>query len=95
MYQVLPECCQSAMNSYCLTVTNTDGNEVTVTSPCVKCDDNSANLSVKTLNLNFFFNFIIKSSNSIGVQTTALVSFCKQYLSNVYFLVIDFTLLVL
>ena len=68
------------MNSYFLKVTSADGNEVAV-SPCVGCDDNLVNLLVDNLNLSLFYIFIIKSSNSIGEQSTTAASFCKQYIS--------------
>ena len=79
MYQVLQECCHSSVNSYLLTVTNANGNEVAV-SPCVECD-NSVSLLVENLDLSLFYNFTIKSSNNIGEQSTTAVSFCKQYIS--------------
>ena len=64
------------MNSYFLNVTCAEGNEVAV-SRCVGCgDDNSVNLLVEKLNFSSFYNFIIKSNNSIGEQSTTAVSFC-------------------
>ena len=65
------------MNSYFLIVTNEDGNEVAKSS-CIGFDD-SVSLLVKNLSLSSFYNFAIKSSNSIGEQTTTAASFCKQY----------------
>ena len=65
------------MNSYFLIVTNADGNEVAMSS-CVGCDD-SVHLLVKNLSLSSFYNFIIKSNNSVGEQSTTAASFCKQY----------------
>ena len=73
--QILNEC-QFAVNSYFLKVTNADGNTVAV-SPCVECG-NSINLLVKNLNFSSFYNFTIKSNNSIGEQLTTAASFCKQ-----------------
>ena len=77
--QILEEC-HSAVNSYFLKVTSADGRDVAV-SPCVRCDDNSVNLLVKNLNLSSFYNFIIKSNNSIGEYSTTAISFCKQWIA--------------
>ena len=64
------------MNSYCVTVTNAEGNEV-AKSPCVRSDDRHVHLLVEELNESSAYNFTIISSNSIGEQSTAAVSFCK------------------
>ena len=64
------------MNSYYLKVASADGNEVDV-SACVGCD-NSVILLVENLNLSSFYNFTIKSDNSIGEQSTTAASLCKQ-----------------
>ena len=66
------------MNSYFLKVTSADGNEVAV-STCVECY-NSVILLVENLDFSSFYNFIIKSNNSIGEQSTTAASFCKQYI---------------
>ena len=76
------------MNSYCLTVTNADGNEVTA-SPCVGSDNEFV---IENLNMSSFYYFTIISNNSIGEQSTKVAPFCKQH---IYFLIkyIDFKLL--
>ena len=78
LHEQIPEECQSSVNSYLLTVTSADGNEVAV-SPCVGCYDEFVTLLVENLNLSSFYNFTIISSNSIGKQSTKVSPFCKQY----------------
>ena len=61
------------MNSYCLKVTNAEGNKVAM-SPC-RSDDTHVHLLVEDLNENLSYNFTIISSNSIGEQSTAAFPF--------------------
>ena len=62
------------MNSYCLKVTNAEGNEVAM-SLCAKSDVRQVHLLVEDLNESSAYNFTIISNNSIGEQSTAAVSF--------------------
>ena len=62
------------MNSYCLKVTNAEGNEVAM-SLRVRCDDRHVLLLVEDLNESSSYNFTIISSNSIGEQSTAAIPF--------------------
>ena len=62
------------MNSYCLKVTNAEGNEVAM-SLCVRSDDRHVHLLVEDLNESSSYNFTIISSNSIGEQSTAAIPF--------------------
>ena len=64
------------MNSYCVRVTNAEGNKV-AKSPCVRSDDSHVNLLVEDLNESSSYNFTIISSNSIGEQSTAAIPFSK------------------
>ena len=52
-----PKECQSSMNSYCLSVTNAEENEVAV-SPCVR-SDGSVHLLVEKLNESSSYMFTI------------------------------------
>ena len=65
------------MNSYCLKVTNAEGNEVAM-SPC-RSDDRHVHLVVEILIKNLSYNFTIITSNSIGEQSTAAIPFSKTY----------------
>ena len=72
-----PQECQSSMNSYCLNVTNAEGNEVAV-SPCVRSEDGSVHLLVGNLNGSSSYRFTITSNNKIGTQSTTALSFSKD-----------------
>ena len=61
------------MNSYCLKVTNAEGNKVAM-SPCIS-DDRYVHLLVEDLNESSSYNFTIISSNSIGELSTAAIPF--------------------
>ena len=62
------------MNSYCLKVTNAEGNKVAM-SFCARSDVRQVHLLVEDLNESSAYNFTIISNNSIGEQSTAAVSF--------------------
>ena len=71
---IMPQECQSSMNSYCLKVTNAEGNKVAM-SLCVRSDDRHVHLLVADLSESSSYNFTIISSNSIGEQSTAAIPF--------------------
>ena len=62
------------MNSYCVKVTNAEGNKV-AKSPCVRSDDRHVHLLVEELNESSSYNFTIISNNSIGEQSTTAFPF--------------------
>ena len=62
------------MNSYCLKVTNAEGNKV-AKSLCARSDVRQVHLLVEDLNESSAYNFTIISNNSIGKQSTAAVLF--------------------
>ena len=62
------------MNSYCLKLTNAEGNEV-VMSLCVRSDDRHVHLLVEDLNESSAYKFTITSSSSIGEQSTTAFPF--------------------
>ena len=76
LYKV-PQECHSSMNTYCVSVITAEGNEVL--SHCVRSDDRYIDVLVKNLVWNTFYNFSIISNNSLGQQSTAAISFCKEY----------------
>ena len=65
------------MNTYCLSVISAEGTEV-VMSHCVRSDNGNIHLLVENLVWNTSYNFSITSSNSLGQQSTAAISFCKE-----------------
>ena len=73
----VPEECQSSMNTYCVSVITAEGNEVL--SLCVRSDDGYIHILVQNLVWNTSYNFSIISNNSFGQQSTAAISFCKEY----------------
>ena len=58
------------MNSYHVSVTSAEGNEVTL-FPCVRSDEKSVNLLVENLMRNTSYSFSIISNNNVGQQSTA------------------------
>ena len=65
------------MNSYRVSVTSAEGNEVTI-FPCVRSDQKSVNLLVEYLMRNTSYSFSIISNNNLGQQSTAAIVFCKK-----------------
>ena len=65
------------MNSYRISVTSAEGNEVTVFS-CVRSDGRSLHLLVENLMRNTSYSFSIISNNNVGQQSTAAIFFCKE-----------------
>ena len=65
------------MNSYRVSVTCAEGNEVTI-FPCVRSDQKSVNLLVENLMRNTSYSFSIISNNNLGQQSTAAIVFCKK-----------------
>ena len=67
------------MNSYRISVTSAEGNEVEVTIfPRVRSDGRSIHSLVENLMRNASYSFSIVSNNSIGQQSTAAIFFCKE-----------------
>ena len=64
------------MNTYCLSVITTEGNEVL--SHCVRCDDGYVHVLAENLLWNTSYNFSIISNNNLGQQSTTALSFCKE-----------------
>ena len=73
--KLIPEDCQSSMNSYCLKVPSTIG--VCTSIDNVKSNDSYVALLRKGLTGSSFYMYTIVSSNSIGQQETTPFSFCK------------------
>ena len=65
------------MNSYRISVTSAEGNEVTI-FPCIRADGRSVHLLVENLMRNTSYSFSILFSNNIGQQSTAAIFFCKE-----------------
>ena len=65
------------MNSYRISVTSAEGNEVTI-FPCVRSDGRSLHLLVENLMQNTSYSFSIISNNNVGQQSTAAIFFCKE-----------------
>ena len=65
------------MNTYCLSVSSAEGSEVTM-SRCVRSNEEYIHVLVEKLVWNTSYNFSVISNNSLGQQSTAAMSFCKE-----------------
>ena len=77
IFYKVPQECESTMNTYCLSVIIAEGNEVL--SRCVRSDDGYIHVLVQNMVWNTSYNFSIISNNSLGQQSTAAISLCKEY----------------
>ena len=65
------------MNTYCLSVSSAEGSEVAM-SRCVRSNEEYIHVLVEKLVWNTSYNFSVISNNSLGQQSTAAMSFCKE-----------------